>query len=107
MSSEATRLSLELPVSEMLEVARQYGVVRLSAFGSRARGDFTPESDLDLLVEVDEGATLLSLLSLEQKLEEMLGVAVEVLTVEDLHPAIRERVAAEAKPLSQNIGRPR
>jgi hypothetical protein len=56
-------------------------------------------SDLDLLVDALPGATLFDLGGLQVELEEMLGVAVEVLTPSDLPPKLRELVLAEARPV--------
>jgi predicted nucleotidyltransferase len=56
-------------------------------------------SDLDLLVDALPGATLFDLGGLREELERLLGVAVEVLTPEDLPPAFRARVVAEARPI--------
>lgn len=52
------------------------GITRLAIFGSRARGDHRPDSDLDLLIEVDEGAkfSAVTLVGLERSLSELLGV---------------------------------
>lgn len=56
-------------------------------------------SDLDLLVDALPGATLFNLGGLQVELEEILGVAVEVLTPGDLPPRLREQVLAEAAPV--------
>ena len=45
-----------LPVPEMAEICRRYGVKELSVFGSAARGDMQPGSDIDLLVEFEPGS---------------------------------------------------
>jgi predicted nucleotidyltransferase len=80
-------------------VLKRYGVLRASVFGSRARGDATPGSDLDLLVEFEEGRTLFDLLALRLELEEVLGHKVDVLTYPTVHPRIRTRILEEQVPI--------
>ncbi|MCS6996533.1 MAG: nucleotidyltransferase family protein [Casimicrobiaceae bacterium] len=68
-------------------------------FGSVARSEDTPESDLDLLVDPAEGATLFYLGELQVELEALLGIHVDVVTPDDLPASIRKRVCSEARPL--------
>ena len=68
-------------------------------FGSVLHGTDQDGSDLDLLVDVLPGATLFHLGGLQMELEEMLGVAVDLLPPGDLPPRFRERVLAEAAPV--------
>lgn len=68
-------------------------------FGSALRGDDVEGSDLDLLVDPLPGATLLDMAGLQLELEEILGLAVDVLTPGDLPRRIRDRVLGEAQPL--------
>ena len=65
-------------------------------FGSYARGDFHADSDLDLLVDVDAGATLLDLVGLQQFLEDRLGCRVDVVTRRSLREEFRAAVFSEA-----------
>ena len=74
-----------------LPVLRQHGVRRAGVFGSHARGEAGPESDLDLLVELPPGSSLLDLVGLEQALTDALGVRVEATTYRALHPLVRDR----------------
>ena len=68
-------------------------------FGSVLRGTDTPISDLDLLVDPLPGTTLLDLGAIQMELEEVLGVAVDVLTPGDLPEKFRARVLKEAMPV--------
>jgi uncharacterized protein len=83
----------------ILDVAARHGARNVRVFGSVARGDDKPESDLDLLVEMERDRSLLDLLALEQELEALLHRPVDVLTEESLAPSIRHRIAAEAQAL--------
>ena len=73
---------------EIIEVARHNKAHNIRVFGSVARGEATPESDIDLLVDFEEGASLYDLSGLWQDLSELLDHPVEV--VSD-HPHMRER----------------
>lgn len=79
-------------------VARHRGR-SVAIFGSVARGDDGPESDLDFLVEFEPGVRPFELLALGADLEEALGVKVDVGTPSSLRPRIRDEVLAEAVPL--------
>jgi predicted nucleotidyltransferase len=82
--------------SAILRLAREHGARNVRIFGSTARGDNTVESDLDLLVEMEEGRSLVDHVALKQDLEDLLGQDVDVVTEASLHPRIRERVLREA-----------
>ena len=75
------------------------GVVRAAVFGSFARGDAQESSDVDFLVEFEDGRTLVDLAGLRLDLCEALGREVDVATPGSLHPAIRERVLRESVPV--------
>lgn len=76
-------------------VLRQAGVKRAAVFGSFARGDATSESDLDLLIEFQEGKGLLDLIALKNHLEEALGMKVDVVTYRSLSPFMRDAIMQE------------
>lgn len=77
------------------EVIRSYGVSRLAIFGSVARGNALPGSDVDLIVEFDHPVGLFGLISLQLQLESMLGSHVDVGTVDCLKSSIRKNVLEE------------
>jgi hypothetical protein len=83
----------------MLALAARHGARNVRVFGSIARGDAGPTSDLDLFVDVEPGRTLLDVIALEQDLEQLLGRRVEVLTDGGLSPYLRQRILAEAAEL--------
>lgn len=80
-------------------ILRHYGVRRASVFGSYARGQENPESDLDLLVELPPGSSLLDLVGLEQDLTAELGIKVEATTYGSLHPLMRDQVLADRRTI--------
>jgi len=74
----------------------RFGVSSISVFGSVARGDYGPASDVDVLVEFDRPATLITLASIRLALMERLGREVDVGTWASLRPSMRARVMGEA-----------
>jgi len=84
----------------ILAVARAHGATSVRLFGSRARGDATPGSDIDLLVTLEDGRSLLDLVAIKQDLEDLLGSRVDVVTENALSPRIRPRILAEATLLA-------
>ncbi len=90
--------NLRLHMSELRE---QYGVRSFALFGSYLRGGQRKRSDLDLLVEFEEGTrmTLFRFVRLEGHLRELLGVKVDLVMKSALKPAIGERILAEALPV--------
>jgi predicted nucleotidyltransferase len=68
-------------------------------FGSFARGDNRDGSDLDLLVELETGRSLLDLIAIKQDLEDLLGVRVDVVTERSISPYFRDTVLKEAVAL--------
>jgi len=81
------------------EIATRYGARDVRVFGSVARGDAGPDSDVDLLVNLEPGRSLLDLGSLLMDLRDLLGREVDVVTEAGLRSRIRQRVLAEARPL--------
>jgi len=84
---------------EILSIAAKHGAYNVRLFGSAVRGETTDTSDIDLLVDFEEGRSLFDLIALKQDLEDMLGREVDVVTNEALHWYIREQVMNEAVSL--------
>jgi len=84
---------------EIVEVAARHGATEIAVFGSVARGDATPASDVDFVVRMAPGRSLLDLGGLVMDLRDLLGVTVDVVTMAGVGPRVRERIAAEAVPL--------
>ena len=90
---------LKIKRNDILRLASQHGAHHVRVFGSVARGEAGPASDIDILVQMDSGRSLLDLIRLTQELESILQRKVDVLTDEGLSPYLKERIQAEAVPL--------
>jgi len=96
-----------LPVASLLQdkreailsLAAQHGARNVRVFGSAARGDAGPDSDVDFLVDLEPRRSLLDLGGLLMDLKELLGREVDVVTEPGLHWYIRDRILREAVPL--------
>ena len=90
---------VSVPRAGLASFCRKRGIKRLAVFGSALRSDFGPDSDIDLLVEFEQGRTpgLLGIAGLEFGLSRMLGRKVDLRTAEDLSRRFRHRVIAEAQ----------
>jgi predicted nucleotidyltransferase len=84
---------------EILRPAHKHGVTAVRVFGSMARGDAGPESDVDLLVEVGPDPSPWFPGGLVAELEGLLGRRVQVVTERGLDDLLRDRVLEEAVPL--------
>jgi len=85
--------------SRIEQAAAQFGASRLRVFGSAARGQDDADSDVDVLVDLEPGRSLLDLAGLKLALEELLGRSVDVVTEPGLRERMRDRVLREAVPL--------
>ena len=83
----------------ILEIAGRHGARNVRIFGSVVRGQETVQSDVDFLVTMDQGRSLIDHAALMQELEEILGCRVDVVSERALHRHIRDRVLGEAIPL--------
>ena len=81
--------------AEKDEIRRRYRAEIKGIFGSYARGDFDADSDLDLLVDFDEGANLFDLVGLQQFLEEKLGCKVDLVSRRSLRAELRTSILNE------------
>ena len=93
------RRLIKLKQDQILAIGRRYGVSSIRVFGSVARGDDTPASDLDFLVKLEPGRSLFDLGGLQVDLEEALNCQVDVVTENGLRDRIRKDVLEEAVAL--------
>jgi len=91
--------SLRIKREEILQIAEKHGARTVRIFGSVARGEADVASDLDLLVEMEPGRSLLDLGGLLMELQDLLGCRVDVVTEKGLRERIRDRVLKEAVAL--------
>ncbi len=93
------RARIDIPGGKIAEFCVQNGIRRLSLFGSVLRDDFTPESDIDVLVEFKPGRTpgLAFFGSIPDALSEILGRQVDLNTAQCLSPYFRQKVLQEAE----------
>ncbi len=94
-----TFAAVELPEAKLADFCRRHRVRELSLFGSAARGEMRPDSDIDLLVDFlpDARPGLLGLSAMMRELAAMLGRRVDLAVKPALKPLIRPSVLAEAK----------
>lgn len=95
VSLEAVRQRRE----EIERLADQYGARNIRVFGSVARGQAGPASDLDILVRFDPDRSLLDLIGFEQDLAELLGFSVDVVTEGGISPYMKDNILAQAVSL--------
>ena len=84
---------------EILGIAARHGARNIRVFGSVARGEDHPSSDLDLLVDMETDRSLLDLVGLQQDLEALLRRNVDVVTGASVPQALRDRILADSRPL--------
>ncbi len=90
---------LQTQRDEILSIATRHGAYNVRVFGSIAWGDASGHSDVDFLVELEEGRSLLDHAGLIVDLERLLGCPVDVIVEQGLRTRIRETVLAEATEL--------
>jgi uncharacterized protein len=84
---------------EILRIAASHGARDVRVFGSLARGEARLDSDIDILVKLDPGRSLLDIIAIKQDLEDLIGCEVDVITEAAISPYIRDEVLREAVSL--------
>lgn len=90
---------MQLPASDastIVRIGRAHGAIEVRLFGSRVRDEATDDSDIDLLVTMGPGRSLLDLVAIKQDVEDALGVGADVLTADALSPYLRDEILANA-----------
>ena len=85
--------------AEILRLAARRGAGNLRIFGSVARGESVAQSDIDFLVDLEPGRSLLDLGGLQKDLEELLASRIDVVSSRGLRDRVREKVLRDAIPL--------
>ncbi len=92
------RCRIQIPKEQVEDLCRRHGIRHLALFGSVLRDDFTPESDVDVLVEFEPGRTPgLAFFAIQRELSGLLGRNVDLNTPGCLSPYFRDRVLTEAE----------
>ena len=95
-----SRIRIDVPRGRIVEFCRRHHICRLAFFGSVLRDDFTPESDVDVLVEFEAGKTPgLAFFRMQDELSEILGRRVDLNTSNELSKYFKNEVLAEAEPI--------
>ena len=89
---------------DIRKIGKEHGALNVRLFGSFARGAASESSDVDILVELKEGRTLLDLVAIKQDLEDLLGRPVHVVTASSLSPYFRDDILKEAVSLTRSKG---
>lgn len=84
--------------TEIVNLGEKYGARNIRVFGSVARGDNHAASDVDLLVDMDQGRTLFDLAGFVADVQDLLGVRVDVVTLGGLR-YLRDQILSEAVPI--------
>ncbi len=82
---------------KIVSILKGYEAKKIAVFGSYARSEASPESDIDILVEFSGRRSLLELVRIERELSEALDVKVDLLTEKSISPYLVERIRKEAK----------
>ena len=95
----SSRARIELPRERIAEFCRHHRIRWLALFGSVLRDDFTPDSDVDVLVEFEPGHryTYFTLAQIEDELSGLLGRKVDLHMRKTLHPFLRDKVLGQAE----------
>lgn len=92
-----TKQELKKILAENRSELQKLGVVSLAVFGSVARDDSSPKSDIDLLVEFDSDISLFQFFEIQHRLEDIIGVPeVDLIQKSAVHPALRDQILSEA-----------
>jgi uncharacterized protein len=91
---------IDIPLEAVADFCRRNRICRLSLFGSVLRDDFTPESDIDILVEFEPGATPgLAFFTMQDELTVVFNRTVDLNTAGFLSKSFRDQVIAESEPV--------
>lgn len=83
----------------ILSIAKKHGIKNVRLFGSVAREEDTPQSDIDFLINLEDGRNILDWLAFQHDLEDALGREIDVFPERNLRPFIKPLILAESQPL--------
>lgn len=94
---------MEISFSEVqqkiIPILKRHGVLRAALFGSLISGKMKEDSDIDLLIDLEQEKSLRDLVALKLELEEVLGRNVDVVEYVTIHPLLKERILREKVPV--------
>ncbi len=95
-----------IPVTELVEFCQRHPIRKLSVFGSALREDFSPNSDMDILVEFEPDARIsfFDMVTMEMELTDMMGRKVDFRTPQELSRYFRQKVLDTAEVLYERAG---
>lgn len=85
----------------LIDILSRHDASRIALFGSRARGEERPDSDLDVLVTFEAAKSLLTLVAIEREISEKLDLKVDLLTEASLSPHLRDSILSQLKIIYQ------
>ncbi|MEX8548025.1 MAG: nucleotidyltransferase family protein [Mucilaginibacter sp.] len=86
--------------NQILEITSKFNPKLVGIFGSFARGENQPDSDLDILIDFEQDLNLLEIIGLEQDLTEVLGIEVDLITLRSLNPELKKYIEKDLVLLS-------
>ena len=89
------KITSDLLYKKVTAILTRHGAKKISIFGSYARGEANPESDIDIMVEFSVRKSLLDIVGIEQELSEALGIKVDLLTEKSISPYLIDRIRKE------------
>ena len=81
---------------QIFAVAKRHGARRIRVFGSLAKGESRRDSDVDFLIELEPGRTLLDVVAIKQDLEDLLQRQVDVVTEDAVSPYLKDEIVTQA-----------
>ena len=90
-----SKIATNMIFKKITSILASYGAKKISIFGSYARDEANPESDIDIIVEFLERKTLLDIVGIEQELSEALGIKADLLTEKSISPYLIDRIKKE------------
>lgn len=85
--------------AKITPILKEEGIIRSAIFGSFVRGEETPESDVDILIQPPDGMSLFGFIGLQNKLEDTLHRKVDLVSYRAIHPVLKDQILSEQVPI--------
>ena len=89
------KMDIEEIKRKILPILQRYGVKKIGLFGSCVRGEMREDSDIDILVEIEDDISLLEFVGVKLEIEEALGKEIDLVEYNTIKPLLRERILKE------------